>query len=54
MTFSESVDTDKVQISGTCSDGTEAKLVNYVDQGHQWTILWTKEILRFLFAHPRK
>ena len=54
MTYSETIDTNKVQVSGTCSDGTEAKLVNYVDQGHNWSIFWTKEILRFLFAHPRK
>lgn len=40
--------------SAVCSDGTEQKLTNYFNQGHEWTIDWTKEILRFLFAHPRK
>jgi polyhydroxybutyrate depolymerase len=54
MTYLESTGTDKVEISATCADGTEAKLVNYFDQGHEWTVFWTKEILRFLFAHPRK
>jgi poly(3-hydroxybutyrate) depolymerase len=54
MTFFESVGTDKIEISGNCFDGTEAKLVNYVEQEHNWSIFWTKEILRFLFAHPRK
>jgi polyhydroxybutyrate depolymerase len=54
MTYLESSGTDKVEISAICSDGTEAKLVNYFDQGHEWTVFWTKEILRFLFAHPRK
>ena len=37
-----------------CADGTEQKLTNYFNQGHEWTIDWTKEILRFLVAHPRK
>lgn len=37
-----------------CSDGTEAKLINYFDQGHDWTVAWSKEIIKFLFAHPRK
>ena len=54
MTYFESSGTDKIEISATCADGTEAKLVNYPNQGHEWTIFWTKEILRFLSAHPRK
>ena len=54
MTYVESNEPTKTQISGLCSDGTESKLVNYVDLGHEWTIFWTKEIMRFLFAHPRK
>jgi hypothetical protein len=54
MTYVESNESEKIQISGSCFDGTEAKLVNYLDQGHDWNISWTKEILRFLFAHPRK
>jgi polyhydroxybutyrate depolymerase len=52
--FSESSDSISSIVLGNCSDGTEMKLVNYLDQGHEWTIFWTKEILRFLFAHPRK
>ena len=40
--------------SAACEDGTEQKLINYFDQGHEWTFAWTKEVIRFLFAHPRK
>ncbi|NBW92376.1 MAG: hypothetical protein EBR53_07995 [Actinobacteria bacterium] len=36
-----------------CSDGTEAKLINQYNDAHDWTSDWTKEIIRFLFAHPR-
>ena len=54
MTYSEIVELTKTQISGICTDGTEVKLINYEDQDHVWTVFWTKEILRFLFAHPRK
>jgi polyhydroxybutyrate depolymerase len=54
MTYVETNEPGRTEISGSCLDGTEAKLVNYLDQGHEWTVFWTKEILRFLFAHPRK
>jgi polyhydroxybutyrate depolymerase len=54
MTYTETSEPTKTQISGICDDGTEAKLVNYAEQDHVWTVFWTKEILRFLFAHPRK
>lgn len=54
MTYTVTTEPIKTQISGVCDDGTEVKLVNYVDQDHTWTVFWTKEILRFLFAHPRK
>ena len=54
MNYVESSDSTKSQISGSCFDGTEAKLVNYFDQEHNWSILWTKEMLRFFYAHPRK
>jgi polyhydroxybutyrate depolymerase len=54
MPFSESSDLFSSNLLGNCSDGTEMKLINYYDQTHVWTIFWTKEILRFLFAHPRK
>ena len=39
--------------SAACEDGTEQKLINYFDQGHEWTFAWTKEVIKFLFAHPR-
>jgi polyhydroxybutyrate depolymerase len=54
MPFSGSSDSISSILLGNCSDATEMKLVNYYDQTHNWTIFWTKEILRFLFAHPRK
>ena len=38
----------------TCLGGSEVELANYYDREHEWTLLSTKEILRFLFAHPRK
>jgi polyhydroxybutyrate depolymerase len=40
--------------SAVCADGTEGKLTNYFNQDHTWTIDWTKEVITFLFAHPRK
>lgn len=54
MTYGEISEPTKTLVSGKCIDGTEAQLVNYADQDHVWTVFWTKEILRFLFAHPRK
>ena len=54
MQFILSTDPISSSLQGNCIDGTEAKLVNYFDQGHDWAIFWTKEILRFLFVHPRK
>ena len=38
----------------TCQRGAEVELANYYEREHEWTLLSTKEILRFLFAHPRK
>ncbi len=37
-----------------CTNGVETQLVNYQDQSHGWANGYTEEILRFLFAHPRK
>ena len=37
-----------------CTNGVETQLVNYQDQSHAWADGYTEEILRFLFAHPRK
>ena len=37
-----------------CTNGVETQLVNYQDQSHAWANGYTEEILRFLFAHPRK
>jgi len=38
----------------SCEHETQTKLMNYLDNGHEWHLEYTKEILRFLFAHPRK
>jgi polyhydroxybutyrate depolymerase len=37
-----------------CTNGVETQLVNYQEQSHAWVDGYTEEILRFLFAHPRK
>ena len=37
-----------------CSNGVETQLVNFQEQSHAWATGYTEEILRFLFAHPRK
>ena len=54
MTYVVTSDLTSETTSALCSNGIEQKLTNYFNQGHEWTIDWTKEILRFLFAHPRK
>ena len=54
MTYVVTSDSTSETTSSLCSNGTEQKLTNYFDQGHDWNTAWTKEILRFLFAHPRK
>ena len=42
------------QIAWNCEHGAQTKLMNYLDNGHEWHLEYTKIILRFLFAHPRK
>ena len=42
------------QVAWNCEQGAQTKLMNYLDNGHEWHLAYTKEILRFLFAHPRK
>ena len=37
-----------------CASGVETQLVNYQENSHGWEDGYTGEILRFLFAHPRK
>ena len=54
MTYAVTSDSTSETTSSLCSNGTEQKLTNYFNQSHEWTIDWTKEMLRFLFAHPRK
>ncbi len=37
-----------------CTNGGHVELANYMQESHQWGEGYTEEILRFLFAHPRK
>jgi len=37
----------------SCQNGTDVQIIKYDRQGHEWTFAWTKEVIRFLFAHPR-
>jgi polyhydroxybutyrate depolymerase len=45
---------DEQRYLWNCSNGVQVELVNYMAQSHQWMDGYTKEILRFLNAHPRK
>ena len=36
-----------------CPNGVDVQVIKYDGQEHDWTFAWTKEIIRFLFAHPR-
>lgn len=38
----------------SCPNGTDVQVISYDGQGHEWTFAWTKEVIKFLFAHPRK
>lgn len=38
----------------SCPDGIDVQVIKYDGQGHEWYFSWTKEMIRFLFAHPRK
>ena len=38
----------------SCPNGIDAQIIKYEGQGHEWKLSWTKEAIRFLFAHPRK
>jgi polyhydroxybutyrate depolymerase len=42
------------QVAWNCEQGAQTKLMNYLENGHEWHLEYTKAILRFLFAHPRK
>ncbi len=50
----ESSDAIEERYTWNCTNGVETQLVNYQDQSHGWVNGYTEEILRFLFAHPRK
>ena len=50
----ESSDAIKERYTWNCTSGAETQLVNYQENSHAWEDGYTGEILRFLFAHPRK
>ena len=50
----ESSDPTEERYIWSCTSGVETQLVNYQEQIHNWSPGYTEEILRFLFAHPRK
>ena len=37
-----------------CQNGVDVQVNRYDGQGHEWLFAWTKEVIKFLFAHPRK
>jgi len=50
----ETSNTIEERYTWRCTTGVETQLVNYQEQSHAWVDGYTEEILRFLFAHPRK
>jgi polyhydroxybutyrate depolymerase len=50
----ETSNTIEERYTWRCTNGVETQLVNYQEQSHAWVGGYTEEILRFLFAHPRK
>jgi polyhydroxybutyrate depolymerase len=50
----ESSDAIEERYTWNCTSGVETQLVNYQENSHAWEAGYTAEILRFLFAHPRK
>ena len=46
--------TEMQQFMWNCPSENQVQLVNYVNHSHAWIDGYTEEILRFLFAHPRK
>jgi len=50
----ETSNTIEERYTWRCTNGVETQLVNYQEQSHAWVGGYSEEILRFLFAHPRK
>jgi polyhydroxybutyrate depolymerase len=42
------------QFIWSCPNSSQVQLVNYLANSHEWAEGYSKETLRFLFAHPRK
>jgi polyhydroxybutyrate depolymerase len=45
---------EQQQFLWNCPSGNQVQLVNYLNESHAWIDGFSKDILRFLFAHPRK
>ena len=45
---------EEQQFIWNCPNSSQVQLVNYLANSHEWAEGYSKEILRFLFAHPRK
>ena len=50
----ENLTSTKQQYMWNCKNGSQVQLVNYLENSHEWATGYTEEILKFLFAHPRK
>jgi polyhydroxybutyrate depolymerase len=45
---------EEQQFIWSCPNSSQVQLVNYLANSHEWADGYSKDILRFLFAHPRK
>jgi polyhydroxybutyrate depolymerase len=45
---------EEQQFIWNCPNSSQVQLVNYLANSHEWAEGYSKDILRFLFAHPRK
>jgi polyhydroxybutyrate depolymerase len=45
---------EEQQFIWNCPNSSQVQLVNYLANSHEWADGYSKDILRFLFAHPRK
>jgi polyhydroxybutyrate depolymerase len=45
---------EEQQFMWNCPNSSQVQLVNYLANSHEWADGYSKDILRFLFAHPRK
>jgi polyhydroxybutyrate depolymerase len=51
---SENFTSQEQQFNWNCPNSSQVRLINKTANSHDWVEGYTEEILRFLFAHPRK